>query len=459
MGGHDLRRRARRRIRRRLNGARRDPPHRRRQPPARRRQGDPDASGATTLATARGRLLRRVLRRRGRGRSRAHRPRPRSGSHHRARGRSPRSLTGTAALLGAGALGGVVLLACDLPFVEPALAAVVAAPPAALVVPVDASGRRQYVCARYGPAVALRAIELVGRGERVAAGRSSPRCPADDVVELTGLRARRPRRRRHRRPTPGGSGSEVPPVASTRDAPTPSAGPTTPARVRRVDRASGGGDRPDRLVTEEPMEIRVHGPGQEPRPLAVTMRTPGPRLRARGGLLPHRGRARHRADLADVALLPRPATASRSTTSSRSGCGGRSTSPAAPAAFVGQRELRALRQDDARPGRAVDCAPRRRRTRASTAPTLVALPGPAARRRRRVFDATGGLHARRAASTPTARSLAVPRGRRPAQRGRQARRARRARAAGCRSPTSMLVVSGRVSFEIVQKAARSPASP
>jgi FdhD protein len=34
-------------------------------------------------------------------------------------------------------------------------------------------------------------------------------------------------------------------------------------------------DKPDRLVTEEPMEIRVHGPGQDPRPLVVTMRTPG----------------------------------------------------------------------------------------------------------------------------------------------------------------------------------------
>jgi FdhD protein len=34
-------------------------------------------------------------------------------------------------------------------------------------------------------------------------------------------------------------------------------------------------ERPDKLVTEEPMEIRVHGPGQEPVPLAVTMRTPG----------------------------------------------------------------------------------------------------------------------------------------------------------------------------------------
>jgi len=34
-------------------------------------------------------------------------------------------------------------------------------------------------------------------------------------------------------------------------------------------------DRPDKVVTEEPMEIRLHGPAQEPEALAVTMRTPG----------------------------------------------------------------------------------------------------------------------------------------------------------------------------------------
>ncbi len=48
----------------------------------------------------------------------------------------------------------------------------------------------------------------------------------------------------------------------------------TVTRVRALD-----GDqvleRPDKVVTEEPMEIRVHGPGQEPAALAVTMRTPG----------------------------------------------------------------------------------------------------------------------------------------------------------------------------------------
>jgi FdhD protein len=34
-------------------------------------------------------------------------------------------------------------------------------------------------------------------------------------------------------------------------------------------------ERPDKVVTEEPMEIRLHGPRQEPEALAVTMRTPG----------------------------------------------------------------------------------------------------------------------------------------------------------------------------------------
>ncbi|HEV7524410.1 MAG TPA: formate dehydrogenase accessory sulfurtransferase FdhD [Acidimicrobiia bacterium] len=42
--------------------------------------------------------------------------------------------------------------------------------------------------------------------------------------------------------------------------------------------------RPDRLVTEEPMEIRVAGPGQEPAPFAVAMRTPGSDFELAAGL-------------------------------------------------------------------------------------------------------------------------------------------------------------------------------
>jgi FdhD protein len=49
---------------------------------------------------------------------------------------------------------------------------------------------------------------------------------------------------------------------------------TTPARVRVVE-GHEQRERPDRLVTEEPMEIRVHGPGQSATPVTVTMRTPG----------------------------------------------------------------------------------------------------------------------------------------------------------------------------------------
>jgi FdhD protein len=50
--------------------------------------------------------------------------------------------------------------------------------------------------------------------------------------------------------------------------------PVTPTRVVAIDGPQVR-ERPDRLVTEEPMEIRLQFPGQEPEALAVTMRTPG----------------------------------------------------------------------------------------------------------------------------------------------------------------------------------------
>ncbi|MDP9295122.1 MAG: formate dehydrogenase accessory sulfurtransferase FdhD [Actinomycetota bacterium] len=49
---------------------------------------------------------------------------------------------------------------------------------------------------------------------------------------------------------------------------------TTAARILAVNR-SVASERADRLATEEPMEIRAGGPGHEAEAVAVTMRTPG----------------------------------------------------------------------------------------------------------------------------------------------------------------------------------------
>jgi FdhD protein len=59
--------------------------------------------------------------------------------------------------------------------------------------------------------------------------------------------------------------------------------------------------RPDRLVTEEPMEIRVAGPGQEPAPFAIAMRTPGNDFELAAGLCLTEGLIRGPDDLDSIA--------------------------------------------------------------------------------------------------------------------------------------------------------------
>lgn len=74
-------------------------------------------------------------------------------------------VAGANALAIGGAVESVVVLACDLPWVEPVLDALVAGPLAGAAIPVDEHGRRQYVCARYGPTALVRATALVAAGE------------------------------------------------------------------------------------------------------------------------------------------------------------------------------------------------------------------------------------------------------------------------------------------------------
>jgi FdhD protein len=58
----------------------------------------------------------------------------------------------------------------------------------------------------------------------------------------------------------------------------------TPVRVLSV-RGGHRAERPDVVASEEPMEIRAHGPGQEPVRVAVTMRTPGGDFELAAGFL------------------------------------------------------------------------------------------------------------------------------------------------------------------------------
>jgi FdhD protein len=81
---------------------------------------------------------------------------------------------------------------------------------------------------------------------------------------------------------------------------TPARRPVTAARVLQVDNGVTT-PRRDQLATEEPMEIRVHGPGQEPAPVAVTMRTPGNDFELAVGLCRTDGIIESAADVETVA--------------------------------------------------------------------------------------------------------------------------------------------------------------
>ena len=65
-------------------------------------------------------------------------------------------------------------------------------------------------------------------------------------------------------------------------------------------------ERPDHLATEEPLEIRVGGPGQEPVRVAVTMRTPGSDFELAAGFLHTEGLVRSRSEIARVAYCDLP---------------------------------------------------------------------------------------------------------------------------------------------------------
>jgi FdhD protein len=223
-------------------------------------------------------------------------------------------------------------------------------------------------------------------------------------------------------------------------------GSTASTSVRVVD-GKQARERSDRLVTEEPMEIRVHGPGQEPAPLVVTMRTPGNDFDLAVGFCITEGVIESDADVATVAYclpddgeqhynivtiaLRRPVDLAAHD---------RAFAATASCGLCGKATLEQVEVEVGPVGR----GPRVRRSALVTLPERL-------RSAQTVFDATGGLHA--AACFGVDGGLTVLRedvGRHNAVDkvvGHAARQGRLPLA------DQLLLVSGRMSFEIVQKAA------
>jgi FdhD protein len=224
-------------------------------------------------------------------------------------------------------------------------------------------------------------------------------------------------------------------------------GSTASAAVRAVD-GDRARDRSDRLVTEEPMEIRVHGPGQEPESLVVTMRTPGNDFDLAVGFSITEGVIDSASDVATVAYcLPEDGDVQQYnivTIALRRSVDlaehHRSFAANASCGLCGKATLEQVE---------IECGP------VGPGPTvardvLVTLPE-RLRRAQSVFDATGGLHA--AACFSAEGGLAVLREDVGRHNAVDKVVGHATLEGGLPLADQLLLVSGRVSFEIVQKAA------
>ena len=224
--------------------------------------------------------------------------------------------------------------------------------------------------------------------------------------------------------------------------------PTTSVRVQAWTEGSLR-DRPDKIVTEEPMEIRIHGLGQDATSLVVIMRTPGNDFELAVGFCVTEGIIDGVDELAEVRYCVGPnaeqeynvvtvATRRPVDVSERQ----RDFVSSASCGICGKTSLDQLE---------VMCAPLAAGPKVSLS-ALVELPD-RLRAGQTVFDATGGLHA--AGRFGADGELLLVREDVGRHNAVDKLIGNAALAGLLPLADSVLVVSGRVSFEIVQKAARA----
>jgi FdhD protein len=248
-------------------------------------------------------------------------------------------------------------------------------------------------------------------------------------------------------------------------------GPTQRVRVREV-RDGQAVSREDRVATEEPLEIRLAWPGHGPERLTVTMRTPGHDFELSAGLLHGEGLLMTAGEIHTVAYCVdhtlRPDERLNTVTVDLTGPparlpDARYDGPTAGSSACGvcgaqsvQHVLAAMhRASGASPGTAghqqaqgTHRADRRRHD--AVAPAVVSLLPERLREAQRVFDTTGGLHAAGMfAADGTTLVVREDIGRHNAVDKVVGHRL----LAGLPTDVPLLCVSGRLGFEIAQKAA------
>jgi FdhD protein len=202
----------------------------------------------------------------------------------------------------------------------------------------------------------------------------------------------------------------------------------------------------DRLATEEPMEIRVEGPGMEQHSVAVTMRTPGNDFELAVGFLHTEGIIAGHADVATVryCAVPREEqhynVVSVAVTRPLEVIPERNFYATSSCGVCGKASLEAIE---------VRCAPVADGLE-TTAEAIIGMPD-ALRARQQVFERTGGLHA--AALFDAGGELIDVR--EDVGRHNAVDKLVGSELLAGRLPLSdrVMMVSGRTSFEIVQKAA------